>query len=151
MGTGLPPRPEPYGENEVLDAVASAFIGVEIADVRYDGLWPFPMPLLAADNGAAAGFVVGSDIAGWCKRDLRLIEGSLEINGKPVAGNLSGEDRTDAVAALVWAANELSRRGLGLNPGDLVTTGSATVPTRCDTGTTAVARFAGVGEVRLTI
>jgi len=151
MECPLAARARPFDEGEVLDAVASAFVCVEVADVRYAAPWPFPMPLLAADNGAAGGFVIGPDIANWRERDLSLIEATLEIDGRHVADALAGAERTDAVAALVWAANELSRRGYGLRAGDLVTTGSATVPTRCDGGVTAVARFAGIGEVRVTL
>jgi 2-keto-4-pentenoate hydratase len=151
MARGLPSTGRTFEETEVLDAVDSAFVGIEVADVRYAARWPFAMPLLAADNGAAGGFVVGPDIPDWRERDLSLIEGSMEINGKHAAGNLAGNERTNAIAALAWAANELAHRGYGLRPGDLVTTGSATVPTRCDAGTTAVARFAGIGEVRVTI
>lgn len=148
MARALPGGGRTFTREQVLDAVDSAFIGLEIADLRYAASWPLPMPLLAADNGAAGGFVIGPDIAGWRERDLTLIEAGLEINGKHAADNLIAAERTDAVAALVWAANELARRGFPLAAGEVVTTGSATRPTRCDPGTTAIARFAGVGEVR---
>jgi 2-keto-4-pentenoate hydratase len=130
--------------------VDSAFIGVEIPDVRQAGEWPFPMPMLAADNGATAGYVIGPDIPEWRSRELNAIEVSLEVDGKHVADNLTGDERTDAIAVLVWAANELARRGYPLRAGDIVTTGSATKPVRCDHGS-AVARFKGIGEVHLKI
>lgn len=151
IAKGLPARAKPYERGEVLDAVASAFVGVEIPDVRYSTSWPFSMPLLAADNGATAGYVVGPLIADWRTRDLAAIEGSLEIDGKPAAGNLAGAERTDALAILVWAANELSARGYPLRPDDIVTTGSITKPTRCNPGSSAVVRFSGVGDVAFTI
>lgn len=150
MAGGLPARSRDYERDAVLDAVDSAFIGVEVPDVRVAGEWPFPMPVLAADNGATAGYVVGPDIPDWRTRDLDAIEVSLEIDGEPAGENLVGPERTDAIAVLVWAANELARRGYPLQAGDLVTTGSATRPVRCDAGS-AVARFRGIGEVHLTL
>jgi 2-keto-4-pentenoate hydratase len=151
MKSALGPRAARYTTYEVLDAVDSAIIGVEVADVRYAGSWPFPMPLLAADNGAFGAFVSGPDIPGWRDRDLMQIEGALDMNGKQVAGKQTGDERTDAIAALVWLVNDLSTRGYALRAGDLVTTGSATVPTACPPGTAAVAHFPGIGEVRLSL
>jgi 2-keto-4-pentenoate hydratase len=150
MAAALPKRETNYAREEVLDAVDSAFIGVEIPDVRQAGEWPFPMPMLAADNGATAGYVIGPDIREWRSRDLNAIEVSLEVDGRHAGDNLTGDERTDAIAVLVWAANELARRGYPLRAGDIVTTGSATKPVRCDQGS-AVARFEGIGEVRLTM
>jgi 2-keto-4-pentenoate hydratase len=151
MVRDMPPRAAPYRQEEVLDAVGEAFIGVELADIRYAAPWPFPIPLLTADNGAAAAYVVGALIPDWRTVDFDAIETALDYNGKRVAGNLTGDMRTPPVPILVWAANDLSRRGIGLKAGDIVSTGSACTPTFFSPGTETTAHFAGLEPIRISI
>ncbi|MCG8510278.1 MAG: 2-keto-4-pentenoate hydratase, partial [Rhodospirillales bacterium] len=54
----------------------------------------------------------------------------------------------DPIDVVLWTANNLSDRGHGLAAGDLISTGSATVPTPMNIGSEAVGRFEGLGDVR---
>ncbi len=151
MAADLPAREAAYGEGEVLDAVAEMIMGVEVADNRYAATPPIPMPFLTADNAATGAYVVGGSVADWREMDSTTIEATLEVDGEVVGPSLSGEARCDPKWVLVWTANALSGRGLGLGAGDLVTTGTAcqAVPGGADMD--IVARFQGLGEVRLAI
>jgi len=151
MARDLPPRAAEYTEAEVLEAVATALLGIEVADNRYDAKPPISPLLLTADNGATGAYVVGPDIPGWRDIDLAAVEATLEVNGALAGASLQGDARCQPVPVLVWAANALSVRGVGLRAGDIVSTGTACAPTPCGPGTRAIARFAGLGEVRLTI
>ena len=50
-----------------------------------------------------------------------------------------------------WLANSLSRRGIGLPAGSVILTGSLTEPHPIAPGSSAVARFDGGTEVRMSI
>jgi len=145
----LPPRAEPYRLAEVREAIGSAFIGIELADTRWTGGWPFPIALLCADNGATGAYVIGKDLPNWQDIDFGAVETTLYFNGVQVASTLTGDDRPMLMESLLWAANDLSRRGIGVRRGELMTTGSACTPTAVPPGTRALARFEGIGEVEL--
>ena len=151
MARDLPPRADAYDEAEVLDAVAEAVLGIEVADNRYDTPPPVAPLLLVADNGAAGAYITGPTVADWRDIDLAGIEATLQIDGAHAADSLTGDARCQPVAVLVWTANALSARGVGLKAGDLVTTGTACAPTPCGPGIEVVARFGGLGEVRMAI
>lgn len=151
MARDLPPRPQEYTEAEVLDAVASALLGIEVADNRYDAEPPIPPLLLTADNGATGAYVVGPDVPGWRELDLAAVEATMEVNGALAGASLEGDARCLPVPVLVWTANALSARGIGLKAGDVVSTGTATAPVTCGRRAHAVARFGDLGEVRLEI
>ena len=151
MAADLPPRAEAYGETEVLDAVADMVVGVEVADNRYDAPLPIPIPLLTADNAATGAYIVGPSVPDWRNRDTTGIDSSLTVNGKPAGPSLSGEARCDPKWVLVWTANFLSARGLGLKAGDLITTGTACQPVPGGPGQEITAHFAGIGEISLAI
>jgi 2-keto-4-pentenoate hydratase len=151
MARDLMPRAASYAEAEVLDAVAEAVLGIEVADNRYDARPPVPPLLLVADNGAAGAYITGPTVANWRELDLAAIEATLDINGRRAAESLTGDARCRPVPVLVWTANALSARGVGLKAGDLVTTGTACAPVPAGPGIEVVARFAGLGEVRIEI
>jgi 2-keto-4-pentenoate hydratase len=150
MARDLGPRKASYGEAEVLGAVAEAVLGIEVADNRFASRPPSPL-LLVADNGATGAYVVGPKVANWREIDLAAVEATLEIDGRLAAASLTGDNRCQPVPVLVWTANALSARGVGLKAGDIVSTGTACAPTPGGPGIKVVARFAGLGEVGMEI
>ena len=52
---------------------------------------------------------------------------------------------------LLWAANDLSRRGIGLKAGHIITPGSVTVLEPLPRGSTAVAVFEDLGEITVSL
>jgi 2-keto-4-pentenoate hydratase len=55
----------------------------------------------------------------------------------------------DPRIALTWLANHLAQRGIGLKPGDIVTTGTCITPAAGAPGDQIVAEFVGLGRVTL--
>ena len=111
---------------------------------------PSPLDLLA-DNGSGAALVVGDEIPEWQHLDLQTLQVDLRIDGGPPVTNFEGDDRSNPQEVLVWLANFLSRRGIGLRTGDLVATGSATHDQLLYAGASAIANFGDLGELRLTM
>ena len=128
MGADLPPRAGDYTQDEVLAAVDSAIIGIEIADAHYDDVFSQPIPSLIADNGVAGGFIAGPDIAAWRDRDLAEIAIESFADGDRVGEGFPAAERCDAAWVLTWTANEVARVAGGLKAGDLITTGAAAPP-----------------------
>ena len=151
MGADLPAREGRYSQDEVMAAVDSAIIGIEVAVPRLNNPLGQPMVHLAADNGAAMAFVAGPDIPDWQSCDLRLLDIELLFDGLKVSEGLPLAARCDEKWALVWTVNHFSARGIGIRTGDLITTGAAAAPTVLGMASKVVARYDGVGEVRVTI
>lgn len=85
---------------------------------------------------------------GWRKIDLAAhrvfgrVGNSLEREGK--GENVLGDPRV----ALAWLANELSRHGITLKAGQVVTTGTCMTPLKFAAGDLVVADFGVIGTVR---
>jgi len=104
-----------------------------------------------ADYRSAAGLVVGNSIARWREVAFAELNVELRIDGGPPAKNLFGDWRVEPLEVLVWTANSLSARGIGLAAGSYVSTGSATEPQPFPAGGTATAVFEGLTELRVTL
>jgi 2-keto-4-pentenoate hydratase len=151
MARDLAPRFATYGRDEVLDAVETGLLGIEVADSRYDAKPPIDPRVNTADNGATGAYVTGPAIKDWRRIDYVGHEVKLLIDGREI-GQLKGEMRPNCLDVLVWTANELSRRGVGLKAGDVISTGAAAAPYRMERGGgQAVADFGALGRVECAI
>ncbi len=147
MGDDLPPRGRDYAPDEVLAAVDSAIIGIEIADPHYDEVFTQPVASLIADNGVAGGFIAGPDIPDWRRRDLKEIAIAAFADGEKVGEGLPREGRCDAAWVLTWTANKVAQYAGGLKAGDYITTGAAAPPLFLDARSEWQGRFEGIGDV----
>jgi 2-keto-4-pentenoate hydratase len=145
LRAALPPRKSAYTPEEVA-SVADLFLAIEIANNRIAKTPRDPLDLIA-DNGGGAGFVVGPEVEDWRKVDFQTMPVQLWIDGRIAAPGLSGTGRIDPIDVAVWTANHLSGRGIGLEAGVFISTGSATAPTPMAAGSEAVAKFGDCGEV----
>ena len=141
----LPARDGTYSRDEVMAAVDNLHPAIEIPDSRYKNWREAGMPQLAADNAIAALLVRGPPAADWRELDLSRHTVTVKVNGEAVdegsGANVLGDPRN----VLVWLANELSGRGLGLEAGQIVTTGSAADVITVKPGDTVVADFGDLG------
>ena len=83
--------------------------------------------LLTADEGAFTGLVVGQIFPGDF-RDLDLINHEVvcRIDGTEVARGTGFDVLGDPINALVFAVNYLSAHGIGIQRGQLISTGTMT-------------------------
>ena len=145
----LPPRDGAYSHDDVMAAVDNLHPAIEIPDSRYQNWREAGMPQLVADNAVAALLVMGSPATDWRGLDLSHQAVTVKVNGEVVdegsGGNVLGDPRN----ALVWLANELSARGLGLKAGQVVTTGSAANVIKVNPGDAVVADFGILGAAQV--
>lgn len=143
FGQHVPSRERPYTRAELEPQIVLQ-PGLEIAGSRYA---KDPVGRKAtthdaiADNGTGGAYVVADGIANWRRLDLAALPIDARIDGGEPIHTYSGEYRRDPVDILVETVNGLSERGIGLAAGDLLSTGSLTLPTPLHAGQTYVARF----------
>lgn len=152
MGRDLAPRPETFSVEEVLAAVDTLHVAIEIPDSRYEDFAHVGAPQLIADNACAHYFVAAeATSADWRSIDLARfpvigrVDGRLEQEGS--GANVLGDPRI----ALTWLANELSRLGITLQEGQTVTTGTCIPPLAIRPGDVVTADFGALGTATVRI
>jgi len=150
LGANLPPRDRPYTIEEVTDAVASLHPGVEMAECRFvhDAAFP-PLPAILADGAGSGTIVYGPAIADWQRRDIAGQEVTLSSNGKLRRKGTAAAALDHPMVPLTWLANELSRTGVGMRAGQMVSTGTLTGMLAPKAGEVYVADFGPFGSVTL--
>jgi 2-keto-4-pentenoate hydratase len=150
MGRDLPPRPQPYDMEEVLDSVAGLHLAIEVPDSRFDDFTVVGAEQLIADNACGHQFILGPEAPDmW--RDMDLI--SHQVIGKVgtrlcregCGANVLGDPRV----ALVWLVNELSHHGLTLRAGQVVTTGTCLKPLEIAEGDSVSVDFGILGRMQI--
>jgi 2-keto-4-pentenoate hydratase len=152
MGRTLAPRTEPYGIDEVLDAVQDLHPAIEVPDSRYADFTKAGEAQLLADNACAWRFVLGAPASpGWRGIDLarhRVHARVQRADGSTwqregVGANVLDDPR----AALAWLANELSSLDIPLQQGHLVTTGTCMTPLEILAGDDVEIDFGALGRI----
>lgn len=150
LGRTVAPRATPYTRAEVLAAVDALVPAIEIVNPRFETL-PFGRGTSAiADCAVNGGLVTGEPITDFRDLDLAAHAVRLAVNGKTRAEGTGALVLGDPVASLVWTLNHLSARGIALEAGHLVSTGTTTGIVYVAPGDTAVADFGTLGTVELT-
>jgi len=139
----IPARDRAWTRDE-LSPILGFHPGLEVAGTRFaldGGSRKLTEYEAIADNGGGGAYVVGACIDDWQHIDFDHLPVDARIDdGEPIHTN-SGEFRRNPVDILVETVNGLSARGIGLAAGDLISTGTLTLPTVLHRGQSYVARF----------
>lgn len=148
LGADLPPRAKPYTVEEVTEAVASLHPGIELAECRFvhDAAFP-PLNAILADGAGSGTIVHGPAIADWRKRDIAAQEVILTCHGVVRRRGTAADALGHPLQPLTWLANELSRTGIGMKAGQVISTGTLTGMLRPKPGDTYVGDFGPFGSV----
>jgi 2-keto-4-pentenoate hydratase len=147
LAEDLHPKPNGVSTAEVLSAVASLVLAIEVPDSRFVDFSTVGVPQLAADAMCGGHFILGPSVAEWRTLDLpaqgarMLRDGAEQSTGR--GANVMGDPRE----ALAWMANEVLGRGWPLCAGDVVLTGASAPPITVRPDETVVASFEGLGTV----
>lgn len=151
LGKDLPSRPEGYSRTDAEDAISHVHPTIEVVAGHLKD-WPSQdVWSVIADNGTDGALVYGEGVADWRRLDLVGTEVTLDVNSETVRSGSGANVLGDPLEAFVWLANARSRDGDGLKAGDIHNTGTATDIYWVDPGDEVVARFDGLGSVRLKI
>jgi 2-keto-4-pentenoate hydratase len=155
LSADLPARSTAYGVDEIVRAVRLRFM-VEIVGTRFTHGKHLPDDeadrlAIIADNSAGSALCIGPVLADWQDVSLLQIPIELHIDGGPPAPGSPAELRTEPLEIMLWLANELSERGIGLFAGQYVTTGSANVFQALRPGSQALVTFGDHASVALSM
>ena len=81
-------------------------------------------PSLVADNGTDGVLVLGAPTADWQSVHRGNVATRLLADGQMLSPGSGASVMGDPLNALIWLANELSKRGHGLKAGETVNTGN---------------------------
>jgi 2-oxo-hept-3-ene-1,7-dioate hydratase len=135
-GIGLP---------DVLRATECVVPAIEIVDARLQD--PRKIFDTVADNGAAAGIVIGGRPVGPLDLDLRWVGGIMYRNAEIEETGLAAGVLGHPALGVSWLANKLGRHGVQLEPGHLILAGSFTRVVFARKGDTLHADFGQLGGI----
>ena len=142
---GKPLKGPGVGLLDVLRATEYVVPAIEIIDARVQN--PRKITDTVADNGAAAGLIIGGRAVGPMDIDLRWVSGLLyrnaDIEETGVAAGVLGHP----AMGIAWLANKVGRFGTVLEPGRVMLSGSFIRPVWAQKGDTLRADFGNLGSL----
>jgi 2-oxo-hept-3-ene-1,7-dioate hydratase len=130
---------------DVLRATEYVVPSIEIIDARVQN--PRKIFDTVADNGAAAGIVIGGRPVGPTEIDLRWIGGVMYRNSEIEETGVSAGVLGHPALGIAWLANKLAPFGGVLEPGNIMLSGSFIRPVWAEKGDTLHADFGPLGGV----
>jgi 2-keto-4-pentenoate hydratase len=149
LAEDVAPGPEAPSLDEVLAAVGSLVLAIEVPDSRFSDFSQVGLPSLAADAMCGGHFITGPAVAGWRSLDLGSQPARLICDGGEVSAGSGANVLGDPREALRWMAGEVLSRGWPLRAGDIVLTGASAPPVAVHAGDALEAVFDGLGSVEV--
>ena len=150
LGRDLPSRAEAYGLEDVTEAIDAVAGAVEVVGTRIaGGLAGKGRYLVTADSGANISLVVGAWSTDWRQVDLKTHRVAMVVNGETRGEGEGARALGDPLNVMVWLANQQSQRGVGLQRGLCVSTGTCTGLDKVNPGDRVVADFGTLGAVEI--
>lgn len=142
---GKPLKGPGIGLLDVLRATEYVVPALEIVDARIVN--PRKIFDTVADNGAAAGLVIGGRPVGPMDVDLRWVGGIMYRNSEIEETGLAAGVLGHPAMGVAWLANRLGRNGVTLEAGHLILAGSFTRVVFAQKGDTLHGDFGTLGSV----
>ena len=148
----LPPRPQPYTLDEVLQAIGYVCVAIEMVESRFqnrDQVGRLSTLADLASHGAAIYLPTGitpHPVTAWQLPQVRL-----QLDSGHTLASLSENPAGEVTRLLVWLANHTSRRKTGLLRGQLIITGSCLPLLAARAVDTIHAELAGIGQLRVSL
>lgn len=151
LGADLPAAGAPYDRAAVAGAVAAIAPAFELIEDRAVDYATVDILACVAENSWNAGIVLGAEIEDWSALDLVAARAALTINDAAMGEGRGGDVLGHPFEPLAWLANALAKRGLGLERGMVVLTGSIVTTKFLVPGDRARMTVEGLGEAELAV
>ena len=139
------------GLDAVAAAVAAVHPAIELVDDRYGDFGAVGAPTMIADNFFHAALVLGAPVPGGAGLDLAAVDGVVLADGAERARGRGTDVLGHPLRSVQWLAACLAEQGEVLAAGQIVSTGSMTLPYWAGAGERIEVRIAGLGSVALTL
>jgi len=134
---------------DVIKAIEGVSASFEICDARIKD-WKCPYPDFFADNGFSARVVLSGDWHPPQGFDFLNEKVVLTQGGKELAQGTGAMAMGHPAKAVAWLAGKLADRDKGLEPGQIIMTGTLTPILPVEKGATYTAKFSALGDVTVT-
>ncbi len=127
LGSSLPSRPQPYTQSDLAAAIDAVLPIVEVVETRLADWLGAGAKAQLADLLSHGALILGQRqpfTPSWF--DLSLVEAELRFDDQVVAHTVGEHPSGDVGNLVTWLANHCSARGIGLQAGQVITTGSCT-------------------------
>lgn len=142
--------PIPSTVAAVRAAVDEMVVLIELCETRFADFAGASALAKLADFQSHGAFVVGSGTRAF-DRDFATQRVDLTIEGRAGVSAIGSHPTGSLWEMVAWAVEHCASRGMPLQSGDLVTTGSWTGTTPLARGEAVTVRFEGIGEARLAL
>ncbi len=152
LASDLPPRRDPYSDEEVMAAADYVCPSFEIVGCRLDCGLTSAGPLLIADGAANVAVIAAQPVGDWRKADLSDQPLTVTVNGAEVAtGSSNVLMWGNPFGAVSHLASHPQLAERGLRAGDRIMTGTCGGLLPLKSGDQASADFGVLGSVRLKV
>jgi 2-keto-4-pentenoate hydratase len=148
----LPHRDTAYSRSEIEAACGEWVVGIELIGSRLKkspGEAPFPAWL--ADSMGNAAYVTGPSVAFSAIKDGSVLPVTWWLDGVVKEDKIGGHPQNDPILPILLNANAPDDLLGGFKAGQIITTGSLTVPTLITGKGHVEAEIKGIGRVTLTV
>lgn len=135
------------GLDDVMDATEYIVPSIEVIDARAED--PRTIFDTVADNGAAAGVVLGEESFDPRAFDLRWVGAMMYRNGEVEETGLAAGVLDHPANAVAWLANKLVEFDESVDVGQVILTGSFVRPVWAEAGDGLVGDFGSMGTVTI--
>lgn len=147
FGKALPARPQAYGRAEILDAIGSVHVAMELVDTRLADAEAAGPDWRLADNLLNGALVLGDAIPNWRELDWAGLRAQVWLDGA-ATGEAGGRPPLgDLFHCLPWWLAHIG----GAQPGDIVTTGAWSGMHPAGQATELAVTFAGLGRAQVRV
>ena len=121
------PCAQGWSRGEVVRTVRAFRPALELVGTRYEsGLTGLGRALTTADGGVNVALIAGPATHAWQDPDLAVQPVRLTIDGKQVAAGCGADALGHPLNVLEWLLTHLGQRGIALEAGEIVSTGTCT-------------------------
>jgi 2-keto-4-pentenoate hydratase len=131
---------------DLVGATAYALPAIEIIDSRITD-WKIRLEDTIADNASSGGIVLGATPTPIAGIDLTMLGCVLRRNGRIQQTGAGAAVMGSPLTAATWLANTLTARGVRLEAGHIILTGSITAAIAVQAGDTVTATLDQLGSV----
>lgn len=148
MGRSLDVRSAPFDRAQIIAAIDRFVPALELLDLRHTDMSQILMPDIIAQNISNEGAVVGGPGVAATELDPASVVTTVTINGE-METDVTGAAPQHPVDAVLWLANHLARRGLGLERNHIVLCGTHAPMRRVVGQAEIIVEMSGLGSVSL--
>lgn len=125
LGADLPARSAPYTADNITRSISQVHLALEVIDCRYTDPQKVTFEQLLADGLFNHGLVLGPRAIALGANNLPThLDVTLSYPGVEPVSIAGAHPDQDPISPIVWLANFLSARGIDLQAGQVVITGS---------------------------